>query len=305
MSAETTPTSPVEARAQSRAEARAQSHGAARGPRWADRRTRTLASLAAALLLVLAVVVAGTWASGPAAVTDLVARHQPPSLDHLFGTDAYGRDLFQRTLVGLRLSLVVGTVAALISGAIALVLALVATVGGRQAAAAVTWLVDLFLALPHLVLLILVAFALGGGTTAVVLAVGLTHWPRLTRVLVSKARETTGSDYVAVSQALGHGRAHVARRHLAPHLVPHFSVGVVLMFPHAILHEAALSFLGLGIDPGQPAIGILLSDSMRSLSAGHWWLAVLPGLALLVVVKLIDRIGDDLRLLVDPRSAHL
>lgn len=275
------------------------------GPRWRDRRTRTTVSLALALLVVVAVAVAGTLVTGPAAVTDLAQRHQPPSLDHLFGTDAYGRDLFRRTLVGLRLSLVVGTVAALMSGAIALVLALVATVGGRWASAAVNWLVDLFLALPHLVLLILLAFALGGGTQAVILAVGLTHWPRLTRVLVSKARETTGADYVAISRSLGHGRTHVARHHLAPHLVPHFSVGVVLMFPHAILHEAALSFLGLGIDPGQPAIGILLSDSMRSLSAGHWWLAALPGLALLVIVKLIDRIGEDLRLLVDPRSAQL
>ena len=272
---------------------------------WRDRRTRVLVSLGLALLGVVAVVIAGTWAVGPAGVTDLAARNQPPSTEHFFGTDRYGRDLFERTLVGLRLSLVVGTVAALMSGAIALVLALCATLGGRVAAAVVDWLVDLFLALPHLVLLILLAFALGGGTDAVILAVGLTHWPRLTRVLVSRARETTGADYVAISHALGHGRAYVARRHLAPHLVPHFSVGVVLMFPHAILHEAALSFLGLGIDPGQPAIGVLLSDSMRSLSAGHWWLAALPGLCLLLIVKLIDRIGEDLRLLVDPRSAHL
>ena len=287
------------------AEARVRARAAARGPRWRDRRTRTLTSLGLALVLVVAVAVAGTLAAGPAAVTDLAQRHQAPSPTHLFGTDAYGRDLLERTLVGLRLRLLVGTVAAVMSGAIALVLSLVATVGGQAAAAVVTWLVDLFLALPHLVLLILLAFALGGGTEAVILAVGLTHWPRLTRVLMSRARETTGADYVAISRALGRSRLHVARRHLAPHLLPHFSVGVVLMFPHAILHEAALSFLGLGIDPGQPAIGILLSDSMRSLSAGHWWLAVLPGLALLVVVKLVDRIGDDLRLLVDPRSAHL
>ncbi|WP_110183277.1 ABC transporter permease [Nocardioides solisilvae] len=275
------------------------------GARWADRRTRTLAGLGVALALVAAVVVAGTLAAGPAQVTDLAARHRPPSLDHPFGTDRYGRDLLLRTLVGLRLSLLVGALAALLSGAIALLLALLATAGGRVAAAVVDWLVDLFLALPHLVLLILVAFALGGGTDAVVLAVGLTHWPRLTRVLVSVGRETTAAEYVAVSRALGHGRLHVARRHLAPHLVPHLSVGVVLMFPHAILHEAALSFLGLGVDPGEPAVGVLLADSMRSLSAGHWWLAVLPGLGLLLVVKLVDRVGEDLRLLLDPRSAHL
>ncbi|MFC6152815.1 ABC transporter permease [Nocardioides yefusunii] len=272
---------------------------------WRNRRTRTLTSLTLALLVVVAVVVVGGVVRDDAAVTDLTQKTLAPSGEHWFGTDPYGRDLFERTMVGLRLSLVVGTTAAVLSGLISIALTLFATVGGRWAMATVNWLIDLFLALPHLVLLILVAFALGGGTDAVVLAVGLTHWPRLTRVLISVAREINATDYVALSRTFGSSRRFVARRHLAVHLVPHFSIGVILMFPHAILHEAALSFLGLGIDPGQPAIGILLADSMRYLSAGHWWLAALPGLALLLIVKLIDRIGDDLRMLSDPRSAHL
>ncbi|WP_101524731.1 ABC transporter permease [Nocardioides houyundeii] len=276
-----------------------------RRPSWRDRRTRTLATLALAVLLAVALVVAGTLAAAPAQVTDLDQRNLAPGVDHPFGTDRYGRDLLLRTLVGLRLSLLVGAVAALMSGGIALALALFAAVGGRSATAVVNWLVDLFLALPHLVLLILLAFSLGGGTSAVVLAIGLTHWPRLTRVLVSVGRETTSAEYVAISRALGHGPVHIARRHLAPHLVPHLSVGVVLMFPHAILHEAALSFLGLGVDPGLPAVGVLLAESMRYLSVGHWWLAVLPGLGLLLLVRLVDRIGENLRLLLDPRSAQL
>lgn len=269
------------------------------------RRTRTLWTLGLALVLVLAVAVSGQLLQASASDPDLPSRLQAPSLEHPFGTDRFGQDLLQRTLVGLRLSLVVGTSAALLSGALALLLALVAIVGGRVAEAVVGWLVDLVLALPHLVLLILISFALGGGTQAVVIAVAVTHWPRLTRVLVATGLETAGSDHVAVSRALGHGRMHVARRHLLPYLVPHLTVGTVLLFPHAILHEAALSFLGLGIDPGEPAIGILLAESMRSLSAGYWWLAVLPGLALLVVVKLVDTIGNQGRALLDPRSAHL
>jgi peptide/nickel transport system permease protein len=273
--------------------------------RFGDRRTRTLLTLAGAALLVVGVVVVGGLVAAPAAVTDLGARNLAPSWEHPFGTDRYGRDVFLRTLVGLRLSIVVGLVAALLSGVIAVVLSLVAVAGGRVADAAVRWLVDLFLALPHLVLLILIAFALGGGTSSVILAIGLTHWPRLTRVLTSVGRETMTADYVAISRALGRGPAEIARTHVAPHLVPHLLVGTVLMFPHAVLHEAALSFLGLGVDPGQPAIGILLQESMRSLSEGHWWLAALPGLALLVVVKLVDRIGEDARLLLDPRSAQL
>ncbi|GAA4681202.1 ABC transporter permease [Nocardioides nanhaiensis] len=269
------------------------------------RRSRTLWTLGLALVVVLAVAVAGQLLQTSAGDPDLPSRLQPPSPVHPFGTDRFGQDLLQRTLVGLRLSLLVGTSAAVLSGALALLLALVAVVGGRVAEAVVGWLVDLFLALPHLVLLILISFALGGGTLAVVIAVAVTHWPRLTRVLIATGRESAGADHVAISRALGHGRVHVARRHLLPHLVPHLTVGTVLLFPHAILHEAALSFLGLGIDPGEPAIGILLADSMRSLSAGHWWLAVLPGLALLVVVKLVDTIGNQGRALLDPRSHHL
>ncbi len=270
-----------------------------------DRRRRTLLYVGLSVLVVLGVVVAGGLAAGAAQTTDLADRNLGPSSAHWFGTDRLGRDMLARTLAGLRLSLVVGVAAAVVSAGIVLTLACLAAVFGGWVDRAVGWLVDLFLALPHLVLLILLAFALGGGTTAVVAAVALTHWPTLTRVLRGRAREVMSSDYVAISRQLGHGRGWIARRHLAGHLAGHFLVGTVLLFPHAILHEAALSFLGLGVDPGEPSIGILLAESMRYLTAGAWWLAVLPGLCLLVVVKLVDTIGSNARALLDPRSHHL
>lgn len=268
------------------------------------RRARTLAYLGASALLVLAVVVAGTLAADAAQTTGLSARNRPPSVEHWFGTDWLGRDVLARVLAGLRLSLVVGTSAAALSALIALVLACAATVGGPKVDAVVGWLVDLFLALPHLVLLILLAFALGGGTEAVVVAVAVTHWPTLTRVLRGQARQVVGSDFITVSAQLGRSPWWIARRHVAGHLVGQFLVGLVLLFPHAILHEAALSFLGLGVDPAEPSIGVLLAESMRFLSAGAWWLAVLPGLCLLLVVKAVDGIGENLRALLNPRSHH-
>lgn len=270
-----------------------------------NRRRRTLAYVGLSLAIVVGVFVAGGLAADAASTTGLGDRNLPPSGEHLFGTDRLGRDVLARVLAGLRLSLVVGTTAALISAGIALVLACAAAVFGGVVDRAVSWLVDLFLALPHLVLLILLAFVFGGGTEATVLAVAVTHWPTLTRVLRGRAREVMSSDYVAVSRQLGRGRGWIARRHLAGHLTGHFVVGTVLLFPHAILHEAALSFLGLGVDPGDPSIGVLLAESMRYLAAGSWWLAVLPGLCLLVVVKLVDTIGENARLLLDPRSHHL
>jgi peptide/nickel transport system permease protein len=273
--------------------------------RFGDRRSRTLAYVGLSVLVVLGVVVAGGLAADAAQTTDLADRNLGPSAGHWFGTDRLGRDLLARTLAGLRLSLAIGVAAAVVSAGIALALASLAAVFGGWVDRAVGWLVDLFLALPHLVLLILVAFALGGGTGAVVAAVALTHWPTLTRVLRGRAREVMSSDYVAISRQLGHGRGWIARRHLTGHLAGHFLVGTVLLFPHAILHEAALSFLGLGVDPGEPSIGILLAESMRYLTAGAWWLAVLPGLCLLVVVQLVDTIGSNARALLDPRSHHL
>jgi len=269
-----------------------------------DRRARTLVRIGVGVALLAAVVIAGTALAPAAAQTDLAARRLPPSWAHPFGTDWLGRDMLARTLVGLRLSLAIGALAASVSAVVALLLAAAAGALGRRVDAAIGWLVDLFLALPHLVLLILVAFAAGRGGRGVVIAVALTHWPALTRLLRGEARRVAASDYVAVSRSLGHSGWWVARRHLLRHLLPQFSVGLVLLFPHAILHEAALSFLGLGLSPHAPAIGIILSDAMRELSTGSWWLAVLPGLALLAVVKAVDGVGEDLRALADPRSAH-
>ena len=269
-----------------------------------DRRRRALWTVSILFLVLAAVVVAGTLLADVASKPDLLNRRQAPSLAHPFGTDWLGRDLLARTLVGLRLSLVVGTMAAAVSAAIALLLSIVAASLGRWADTAVGWLVDLFLAVPHLVLLILVAFAFGGGLTGVVVAVAVTHWPSLARLLRAEGRRVMEADYVHLSRNLGKSRWWIGRKHLLRHLLPQFTVGLVLLFPHAILHEAALSFLGFGLPPDSPAVGIILADSMRELSSGAWWLALLPGLALLAVVKAVDVLGDQIRALTDPRSVH-
>ena len=112
------------------------------------------------------------------------------------------------------------------------------------------------------------------------------------------------SECIQIAERLGHSKWNVAVKHMLPHLLPQFVVGLVLMFPHAILHEAAISFLGYGLPPDQPAIGIILAESMNYLSAGLWWPAVFPGLTLLLIVLLVDRLGDNLRMILDPYSAQ-
>ncbi|WP_061933098.1 ABC transporter permease [Aureimonas sp. AU22] len=233
---------------------------------------------------------------------DLSARLLPPIAAHPFGTDALGRDMLARTLQGLAVSLRIGLLAAGVSAAIALLLALASTLS-RAADAAVSFLVDAALSLPHLVALILIAFALGGGAQAVAAAVALTHWPRLARILRAELLAVLRSDYVAASRRFGRSRLFVAGAHVLPHLLPQLGVGLVLLFPHAILHEAALTFLGFGLEPSKPAIGVLLADAMRTLSAGRWWLAVFPGLALLALALCFETVGGALRRRLDPRGA--
>ena len=110
---------------------------------------------------------------------------------------------------------------------------------------------------------------------------------------------------MAVSRRMGKTGCWIMLHHLLPHLAPQFLVGLILTFPHAILHEASITFLGFGLSPEQPAIGIILSESMKYLAMGRWWLALFPGLLLVFTVVLFDVAGESLRKLLDPASAHM
>ncbi len=281
-------------------------------------RRAALVLAVASVALLVGVVVAGRVLEPAAMATDFTQKNLPPSLAYPFGTDWMGRDMLARTLAGLSLSVLVGLGAAGASSLIALVLGSVAALGGRRADAAVSWLIDLMMGIPHIVLLILISFALGKGFWGVtigvalthwpsltrVVRVALTHWPSLTRVVRAEILQCRQSGFVAAARKLGATPVQVALRHMVPFVLPQFLVGLILMFPHAILHEAALTFLGFGLPPEQPAIGIILSESMTYLSAGLWWLAVFPGLALIAAVMLFDAVGSQVRRLVDPTSAQ-
>ena len=267
-------------------------------------RKLTLAAFAIAIAALAAVVVAGVAATDAATVTDFSQKNLAPSLAHPFGTDWMGRDMLLRTLAGLSTSVLVGLLAATVSAFIALVLGAVAALGGKRADAAVTWLIDLMLGIPHIVLLILISFALGKGFWGVTIGVAVTHWPSLTRVIRAEILQCKQSAFVSVARKLGQNPVRIAAKHMLPYVLPQFIVGLILLFPHAILHEAAVTFLGFGLPPEQPAIGVILSESMAYLSAGMWWLAVFPGLALIVTVLLFDVAGSNLRKLVDPHSSQ-
>ena len=248
-----------------------------------------------------AAILATTLLPLDAVSVDPVARGLPPSAAAPFGTDLLGRDVLARTLAALAVSVQVGVIAAAVSTALALALALAATFS-RLADRVVGVMTELALGLPHFVLVLMVAYAAGGGMTGVILGVALTHWPRLSRVLRHEAQTVAAADYVRISRALGRSRGWIARHHMAPHLLPQLVAGFVLIFPHAILHEAGLSFIGLGIEPHLPSIGVMLAESLRGLMAGHWWVALFPGLGLVLLALSFEVFGETLRRAADPRE---
>ncbi|ETT83070.1 ABC transporter permease [Viridibacillus sp. FSL R5-0477] len=269
-----------------------------------NRKQRTLFKILISIVFLAIVILGGVLLDEERIITNLNERNSAPSLTHLFGTDWLGRDMFTRTVMGLSLSIGVGLIGAIGSTLIALFLGMAAATMGKMADRLISWIIDLFLSVPHLVTLILIAFTLGGGFKGIVIGLTLTHWPSLARVIRAEVMQVRSAEFVQVSQKMGKTRWWIALHHILPHIAPQLLIGFMLLFPHVILHEAAVTFLGLGLSPHEPAIGIILSESMKYLSSGMWWLAFFPGLCLLIVVRTFDQIGENLRVLMDPTRTH-
>ena len=268
-----------------------------------NRRQRTLLLLCLTAAVLLAVAVSGALLGDRAAETDFARLNLSPGPDHLFGTDWMGRDMLARTLAGLSLSIRIGALTAVVSAVIALALGTAAALS-RRADAVVSWLVDLVMGIPHILLVMLISLAFGRGFLGVTAGVALSHWPSLARLLRGEVLQLRRAPYLLAAEKLGVSRPRLVRVHVLPHLLPQVLTGLILQFPHAILHEASVTFLGFGLSPEQPAIGVILSESMRYLTTGRWWLALFPGLALVAVVALFAALGDRVRKLLDPASVH-
>lgn len=266
-------------------------------------RKRMMLYLVSSSVFLLLILVLSFWLSNDNLRLS-AARNLPPNLNHWFGTDWLGRDMFTRTIKGLRLSLAVGAFASVISVLVATVMGICAATFGKAVDAVISWIIDLFIGMPHLVFMILICFIAGGGIYGIVLGISLTHWTALARVVRSEVLQVKNAEYIQISKSYGKSAWYIARKHIMPSIFPQIMIGFLLMFPHVILHEAALTFLGFGLSPQTPAIGIILSEAMSHISTGKWWLVVFPGLLLVVVIKSFDSIGEQIRILLEPSSSH-
>ena len=254
-----------------------------------NRRRKILLIIVSGVLVLAGVCLWGLMMEPALYAPNYEARRLAPSLSHLFGTDNLGRDMFYRTVCGLSTSIQIGLLSAIFGGKVDQV---------------VSFMVDLCMGVPHLILLILISIAVGGGAAGVITGVAVTHWPNLTRVIRAEVMQIRSAQYVQIARKLGKSNWHIAAKHIVPHVFPQYLVGLILLFPHAILHEAAITFLGYGLPLDTPAVGVILAESMKHLATGMWWLAFFPGIALLLMTQLFDIVGDYLKILIDPHSAR-
>ncbi|MBH5337537.1 ABC transporter permease [Streptomyces pactum] len=250
----------------------------------ADRRARLRLWLSGTIVaaVALAVLLVPPLVQLDQQSVDLSAKLLPPSWEHPFGTDHVGRDLLLRCVYGLRVSLLVGVVAALAATVVGTAVGAAAGALGGWADRLLMRLVDAFSSVPHLLLGIFIVAMFRPGVWPVVVSVALTHWLSTARIIRSEVLSQRTRPHIDAAISGGASRWRVTVRHLVPAVLPQAGLAAVLMIPHAMWHESALSFLGLGLPTHQASLGNLVQTGRGSLLAGDWWPTLFPGLFLVI-----------------------
>ncbi|MGW6293034.1 ABC transporter permease [Streptomyces sp. NPDC055058] len=279
--------------------------GRVRRPRGAARRsTHTLRLRVSATLValtVLAVLLVPPLVQLDQQSVDLGAKLLPPGWAHPFGTDDVGRDLLLRCVYGLRVSLLVGLVAALTATVIGTAVGATAGALGGWADRIVMRVVDAVASVPHLLLGIFIVAMFRPGVWPVVISVALTHWLSTARIVRAEVLSLRSRPYIDAAVSGGASRWRVLLRHLLPGVLPQAGLAAVLMVPHAMWHESALSFLGLGLPAHTASLGTLIQGARGSLLAGQWWPTLFPGLFLIVPTLAIAGLAGVWRERINPR----
>lgn len=254
------------------------------------------------LAVVLVIAVTASWIA-PYGVNDVDVPQalRPPSGAHWFGTDELGRDVLSRVLVAVQASMKVAVVSVLFAAVVGITLGVLAGYRGGWLDTVVMRLVDVMFAFPVLLLALAIVAILGPGLATTILAIGIVYTPIFARVARASTLSVRVEPYVAVSRTMGTGSGYILTRHILPNITGPLIVQTSLSLAFAILSEAALSFLGLGLQPPQPSLGRMIFDSQGFVTLA-WWMAVFPGVAIVVIVLAFNLLGDGLRDVLDPKQ---
>ena len=266
-------------------------------------RQNRLAVIGAFVLLVLAVVAIFADAIAPYTINEvnITDRLAPPSLDYLFGTDDLGRDVFSRVIIASRVSLQVGFISVGLAVAVGVPIGLVAGYYGKLTDSILMRAMDVLFSFPAILLAIAILAALGSGITNAMIAIGIVYTPIFARVTRGSVLSVKESVYVRAARSLGATDARIIRTHILPNVLAPIIVQTSLSLAFAILAEAALSFLGLGVQPPSPAWGRMLNEAQGFLRSAPW-MAIFPGVAILLSVMAFNFLGDGLRDALDPQQ---
>ena len=238
-------------------------------------------------------------------------RFRPPAwqtngtFDHLLGTDHLGRDVLSRLIFGARISVVVGLMVIIVAGAIGTALGIISGYLGRWVDQVIMRVTDAWLALPALMLAIFLAAIIGPGISNIIIILAAVWWTRYARVIRGEVLSVRERDFVRLAVVAGCSKWTIMRKHILPNVVNSAIVLATLQLGQVIIAEAGLSFLGVGVPPPQPAWGLMLADGKKGLMAGYWWLTVLPGGCIMLMVLSANLLGDWLRVKFDPQLRQL
>lgn len=264
------------------------------------------AALAGLAIIVPILIAVSTyqwwWPYGPNAI-DLTSLNKGPSATHWLGSDGVGRDVFSRLMQGGRTSLLVAISSVAISTVVGFLVGALAAFGGRFVDGTSMRLVDLAMTLPPVIFLLVLASIAGTGITPTILVISLLSWPVLSRMVRARLMELRERDFVVAARGMGAGVPHLLFRHGLPNCIDIIVVYATLQIANAILLEAGLSFLGLGIAPPEASWGNMLNSARSTIVLEQYpWQWMFPGAALVLTVLAINFIGDGLRDAFDPRS---
>lgn len=254
------------------------------------------------LLAVFVIALTATWIA-PYGVNDVDVPQalRPPSGTHWLGTDELGRDVLSRVLIAVQASMKVAVISVTFAAVLGVTLGLLAGYRGGWPDTVVMRMVDVMFAFPVLLLALSIVAVLGPGLTTTILAIGIVYIPIFARVARASTLSVRVEPYVAVSRTMGTGSGYILARHIVPNITGPLIVQLSLSLAFAILSEAALSFLGLGLQPPAPSLGRMIFDSQGFVTLA-WWMAVFPGLAIFVIVLACNLLGDSLRDVLDPKQ---
>ncbi|MDD5367574.1 MAG: ABC transporter permease [Anaerolineaceae bacterium] len=260
--------------------------------------------LGAAIILLLIVVAILAPYISPYDPNDQIAKRlQAPNPQYILGTDEFGRDILSRLIFGARVSLLVGVVAVMIALIIGGPLGLLSGYWMGTFDSVVQRLVDIMLAIPNIILLIAIAGVVGPGLTTAMISIGIVYSPAYTRVIRGPTLSVVHEQYVEAARACGVKPLRIMFKHVLPNVLAPIIVQATLSFSTAILAEATISFLGLGIQPPDPSWGVMLANGRKFLELAPW-LTILPGAAIMITVLGFNLLGDSLRDALDPRLRH-